>query len=61
MIADLPARPIEKGIAGPGLLAHILIYKFVDNLPLYRQQQQLRRQKVEIAESTLGGWVKAYG
>jgi len=61
VIADLPARPIEKGIAGPGLLAHVLISKFVDHVPLYRQQQQLRRQKVEIAESTLGGWVKACG
>jgi len=35
----LPTRPIEKGIAGPGLLAHICISKFVDHLPLYRQQQ----------------------
>ena len=61
VIAELPTRPIEKGIAGPGLLAHILISKFVDHLPLYRQQQQLRRQKVEIAESTMGGWVKACG
>ena len=61
VIAALPSRPIEKGIAGSGLLAHVLISKFVDHLPLYRQQQQLRRQKVEIAESTLGGWVKACG
>jgi len=61
VIAALPARPIDKGIAGPGLLAHVLISKFVDHLPLYRQQQQFRRQKVEIAESTLGGWVKACG
>jgi transposase len=61
VIAELPARPIEKGIAGPGLLAHVLISKFVDHLPLYRQQQQLRRQKVNIPESTFGGWVKACG
>jgi transposase len=61
VIAELPTRPIEKGRAGAGLLAHVLISKFVDHLPLYRQQQQLRRQKINIPESTLGGWVKACG
>ena len=40
VIAELPTRPIEKGRAGAGLLAHIVISKFVDHLPLYRQQQQ---------------------
>lgn len=59
VIGSLPSRPIEKGIAGPGLLAHVLISKYVDHLPLYRQRQQFRRQEVELAESTLCDWVKA--
>jgi len=53
----LPTRPIEKGIAGPGLLAHILMSKFVDHLPLYRQRQQFRRLGVEISGATMEGWV----
>ncbi len=59
VISALPSRPIEKGIAGPGLLAHVLISKYVDHLPLYRQRQQFRRQEVELAESTMCDWVKA--
>lgn len=56
-IAILPSRPIEKGIAGPGLLSHVLISKYVDHLPLYRQRQQFKRHDVEIAASTLSDWV----
>jgi len=59
IIGALPSRPIDKGIAGPGLLAHVLISKYVDHLPLDRQRQQFRRQEVELAESTLCDWVKA--
>lgn len=59
VIGQLPSRPIEKGIPGPGLLSHILISKFVDHLPLYRQQKQFKRLGVSIADSTLVGWVKA--
>jgi transposase len=59
VIASLPSRPIEKGIAGPGLLAHVLISKFVDHLPLYRQRQQFQRHDVNIAASTLSDWVSA--
>jgi len=59
LIGLLPSRPIEKGIAGPGLLAHVLISKYVDHLPLYRQIQQFSRQDVELPESTICGWVKA--
>jgi len=58
LIGMLPDRPIEKGIPGPGLLSHVLISKYVDHLPLYRQRQQLRREGVEIAESTITGWVQ---
>lgn len=57
-IADLPSRPIEKGIAGPGLLASILIEKFVDHLPLHRQIQRFKRENINIAPSTIGDWVK---
>jgi transposase len=59
VIGALPTRPIEKGIAGPGLLAHVLISKFVDHLPLYRQRQQFQRHDVNIAASTLCDWVSA--
>ncbi len=59
LIGILPNRPIEKGKAGPGLLAHITISKFVDHLPLYRQSKMLERQGVSIARSTLGDWVTA--
>lgn len=59
LISPLPSRPVEKGIAGPGLLAHVAISKYLDHLPLYRQRQQLKRQGVDIADSTLGDWIKA--
>lgn len=58
LIGMLPDRPIEKGIPGPGLLSHVLISKYVDHLPLYRQRQQLKREGVEIAQSTITGWVQ---
>ena len=57
IIADLPSLPIPKGIAGPGLLTHIIISKYVDHLPIYRQAQQFKRQGVEIAESTIVDWI----
>ena len=59
IIADLPTLPIPKGNAGAGLLAHILINKFVDHLPFYRQVQIFKRQNVTIAESTITGWFNA--
>ena len=55
-VADLPTLPIPKGNAGAGILAHILISKFVDHLPFYRQVQIFKRQQVVIAESTISGW-----
>lgn len=58
LIASLPSRPIEKGIAGPGLLASILIEKYVDHLPLHRQIQRFKRENIHIAPSTIGDWVK---
>jgi len=57
LIANLPSRPIDKGIAGPGLLSNILVEKFVDHLPIYRQIEQFKRDKVAISSSTIDGWV----
>jgi transposase len=56
IIAELPRRPIDKGIAEPGLLAHVLVEKYVDHLPLYRQVQRFKREGIRIAESTIGDW-----
>jgi len=60
-VVEAPAssRPIERGLAGPGLLAHVLISKYSDHLPLYRQSEIYARQGVEISRSTLAGWVGA--
>jgi transposase len=57
--APAPARPIERGIAGPGLLAHVLMSKYADHLPLYRQAQIYAREGVELDRSTLADWVGA--
>jgi transposase len=57
--AAASSRPIERGLAGPGLLAHVLISKYSDHLPLYRQSEIYARQGVEISRSTLAGWVGA--
>lgn len=54
--AELPSLPIPKGNAGPSLIAHILVSKFVDHLPFYRQAKMFKRQQVTIPESTIGGW-----
>ncbi len=58
-IGELPSMPIPRGNAGPGLLAHIIISKYVDHLPFYRQIQQFKRQDVEIASSTINDWFNA--
>ena len=57
IIATMPIRPLEKAIAGPGLLAQVVIDKYVDHLPLYRQMQRFERAGVKIAYSTLTDWV----
>jgi transposase len=57
--APAPSRPVERGLAGPGLLAHVIVSKFADHLPLYRQSEIYARQGVEISRSTLAGWVGA--
>jgi transposase len=55
--AKAPSRPIDRGIAGPGLLAHVLVSKYGDHLPLYRQSEIYAREGVELDRSTLAEWV----
>jgi transposase len=55
--APAPSRPIAKGLAGPGLLAHVLVSKYCDHLPLYRQSQIFRREGIHLERSTLADWV----
>lgn len=59
IIGNLPTLPIPRGNAGPGLLAHLIISKYVDHLPFYRQVQQFKRQDVVLAESTINDWFSA--
>jgi transposase len=55
--APAPALPIERGRPGPGLLAHVLVSKYLDGLPLYRLSGILAREGVEIERQTLADWV----
>jgi transposase len=55
--APAPTRPIERGMAGPGLLAHVLVGKYADHLPLYRQSEIYAREGVELDRSLLAQWV----
>ena len=55
--APAPERPIDGGMATEALIAHVLVSKFADHLPLYRQAQILARQGVNLDRSTLGNWV----
>ena len=57
--APAPSRPIERGLAGPSLLAHVIVSKYADHLPLFRQSEIYARQGVEISRSTMAGWVGA--
>lgn len=58
IVAEMIDRPIPKAIAGPGLLAQVLIDKFVDHIPLYRQRERFKRENVEISDSTMSDWVR---
>jgi len=60
VIAPLPARLIEKGLPGAGLLTHVIVSKYEDHLPLYRQEKIYRdRHAVNLSRQTLCGWVEA--
>jgi len=55
--APMPSRPIERGRPGPGLLAHVLVSKYCDHLPLYRQSQIYAREGINLDRSTMADWV----
>jgi transposase len=57
--APAPSRPIDRGVPGPGLLAHVLVAKYADHLPLYRQSEIYTREGVDLDRSTLADWVGA--
>jgi len=56
--APAPGRPNDRGIPGPGLLANVLVSKFCDHQPLYRQRVRWEREGIDLPESTLGDWVE---
>src|SRR5258708_31868369 len=55
--AGRPPQPIEKSTAGASLLAQVIVAKFVDHLPLHRQEKIFERHGVEISRKTMGGWM----
>lgn len=59
--AKAPKQTIPKSMAGPGLIAHVLVSKFCDHLPLYRQENILKRCGIDISRATLCHWVSKMG
>jgi len=59
--APLPPRPIEEGRPGTGLLAHVVVSKYGDHIPLYRQSQIFAREGIDLARSTLCDWTMRVG
>ena len=57
--APMPPHVIDKGICGPGLLAHVVLANYLEHRPLYRVQQKLARFGVEITRTTLADWMAA--
>lgn len=60
-IAKLPERTFDKCVAGNGLLTSIIVDKYMDHLPLYRQLERFKRDKIPISPSIVDGWVKQVG
>jgi transposase len=56
--AKLPPRPIDKSVAGPGLLSHIIVSKYQDHCPLYRQEQIFARHGLELSRATMNNWLE---
>jgi transposase len=54
---EMPSLPIERGKPGPGLVAHVLVAKYCDHLPLYRQSKIYAREQVDLSRSTMADWV----
>jgi transposase len=59
IVADKPAQPIDKGLPGPGLLAHVAVSKYLDHLPLHRLERIFSRQGIDLSRSTLCDWMAA--
>jgi transposase len=59
LTAPRPASPIAKGLPGPGLLAHVIVSKYVDHLPLHRLERVYERQGLLLPRSTLCDWLAA--
>ena len=57
IVASLPSCPIDKCIAGAALLAHIVVNKYIDHLPVYRQVQRFTREGMKLPASTITGWI----
>ena len=57
VIAQTPPQPIEKGMAGPGLLSHVITSKYADHIPLHRQEGIFSREGLDMNRSTLSDWV----
>ena len=57
--AEKPMAPIEKGLPGAGLLAHVAVSKYGDHLPLHRQEEIFQRQGVELSRQTMCDWMRA--
>jgi transposase len=55
--APAPPQAIEKSLAGEGLLAHVVVSKYVDHLPLYRLEQIFARERIDLSRTTLCDWV----
>lgn len=56
IIGVLPEFAISKGVAGASLLVQIMVDKFADHLPIYRQIERFKRSNINIASSTINGW-----
>jgi transposase len=57
VVAPAPERPIDGGMVTAAMIVHVVVSKFCDSLPLYRQSQMLARQGITLDRSTLGNWV----
>ena len=61
LVAELPDQVADKSIAGPSVMAQVIVDKYADHLPLYRQQQRFKRYDIPVAATTLGNWVQTAG
>ncbi len=55
--AKLPPQPIPGSIASPGTLAHVVVGKYINGMPLYRQEQEFKRLSIPLNRSTLANWI----